>query len=409
MKFLIQFFHKKERNISTMNKKDIAQVRKEFKDDSFQLRIRDLFIVYIQKEKFEVFHKEFKSFSFLEQEQQDLYRQNFKKVLSGNLDEKLFLVEFDKTNSNVNNTQQLLLDSLECTSEEFQEYMLELVSRTITEEITYKDDIIFSFVRAEYRHIVPKTKKDEESNGIVQKCLFFSMNKTTKPKQALLFDYLNKEFKSNLVLDAMINLTSPIQGFMFPTISGTTVNVNRVLYSTGKKNAPDTYFIERVLQGLRNKIDTVDNEVAYFNEVLNIVLNGKTSPQILSKVYYRINRIVEGEKAKEEDNEEEIKLDYQDISNILVASGVDSNIVQAETVREAFKEILDNEKYEFNAEHLLTKQDFVIRAQEVKLSVNAIDFQKIRQIQHPNGKIQLIIDIDKEIEVNGLIIESEVN
>ncbi|MEX3625434.1 DUF4317 family protein [Viridibacillus arvi] len=387
-----------------MNKKDIASVRKEFKSESFKLRIKDIFTVYVQKEKSEIFHKEYNYFSMLEAEQQVLYLQNFKKVLSGNLAEKLFEVKFNK--SIKNNAQDILFEGVKCDSDRFQELMLELVKRNIDED-QYNEDMIFTFIRAEYYMAVNKKKKGkdkEEEKSAKENFIFFSLNKTTSPKKALLFDYTRKEFKSNLVLDAMINLTTPIQGFMFPTIQqGATVDINRVLYSTGKKNLPDRYFISKVLNG-DTEIETADNETIYFNEILIKALGGKTNPKVISNVFYRLNRIVESEKEEESRDDEPVMLDYKDITNILISSGV---TVESEDIKEIFKEVVADEKYEFKAENLLSQNRIDINSRPVKLSVDAQDLQKVRQILH-NGKLCLMIEIDQNIEVNGLTIETEV-
>lgn len=384
-----------------MNKKDIAAMRKEFKDDSFKLRIKDLCVFYIQKEKIEVFHKEHFTFSLLEPDQQELYLKNFKKVINGNLDEKLFLVDFDPAKTGSTGAQSTLERSIDCSKEDFLENMAQFVSRAVSEENKYKEDMIFSFLRAEYMHVLSKKNEHGEEGNIKQTFVFGSLNKTSKPKNALLFDYTNKEFKSNLVLDAIINLTTPTQGFMYPTLHGTSINMQQFLYSTSKKNVLDPHFIQTVLHGISDKIETADDEIANFNEVLHKILNGKTTPQILSDVYYRIDKIVENNK---EEGVELVKIDHMDISDILFSSGVD---VALEDVKQALKEVVDNEKHEFRAVNLLTQKKMQINTPKLKLTVDAIDLQKVRQVRQPNGKLTLIIDVDEEVGVHGLTFESE--
>ena len=74
----------------TLNKKDIATIRKQFKPNNDLLNISDIFNVYIMKESSEIYHEQSQPFEMLEEEQQELFLHNFKKVLGGNLDEKLF-------------------------------------------------------------------------------------------------------------------------------------------------------------------------------------------------------------------------------------------------------------------------------------------------------------------------------
>lgn len=395
-----------------MNKKDIAAVRKEFKSDSFNLRVKDIFTVYVKKETDEIFHQEYSVFSMLELEQQELFLQNFKKVLSGNLDEKLFEMKFD---TSVSNVQGDLLDSITSDSNHWQELMSELVGKAFSDERRYKEDIIFTFIRAEYYISLNSKKKGRNSEdegkvekGVRESFIFCSMNKTTQPKKALLFDYIKKEFKSNLILDAMINLTSPIQGFMYPTIQqGGVVDKNRVLYSTSKKNLPDLHFVKSVLTCDTDDVVTSDSDVAYFNQVLINILGGKTNPKVISNVYHKIEKIVLAEREAEEDDNhdnEPVMLDHRDITNILVASGVE--LEDPQKIKQALKDVVDDEKYEFKAENLMTKKKITIDTEPVQLSVAAQNLQKVRQIHH-EGKLCLLIEIDKNIEVNGLMMEIE--
>lgn len=387
-----------------MNKKEIASVRKEFKTDSYKLRIKDIFTVYVKKETDEIFHQQYNLFSMLDLDQQELFLKNFKKVLSGNLDEKLFELKF--VSEHKATAQDHLIESIHCEPDRWQQLMINLVENNFNEERKYEQDIVFTFIRAEYFIAMNKKKdgdSDEEEKAVREQFIFCSMNKTTQPKKDLLFDYVNKEFKSNLVLDAIINLTSPIQGFMFPTIQqGANVDVNHVLYSTGKKNLPDLFFIKSVLN-CDTDIATTDSDVAYFNQVLINVLGGKTNPKVISNVYQKIERIVESEREEEEENEP-IMIDYKDISNILVASGVE--VENPQQIKRALKDVVDDEKYEFKAENLMKNKKLTIETEPVKLSVDAQNLEKVHQVNH-EGRLCLLIEIDRDVEVNGLTFETE--
>ncbi|MEM1506513.1 DUF4317 family protein, partial [Domibacillus sp. 8LH] len=74
---------------------------------------------------------------------------------------------------------------------------------------------------------------EESSRDAVysNKFILCSMNKTQDPKKELLFDYVEKEFKYNIVVDPVINLKAPISGFLFPTFTENAADVNHVLYS----------------------------------------------------------------------------------------------------------------------------------------------------------------------------------
>lgn len=96
-----------------MNKKDIANIRKEFKLDNYRMNIREIFNVYVQKESGEIYHQVSQPFQMLEQETQELFLKNFKKVLTGQLDAKLFELKF--TRDVEDSTQSFLYEGLQAT------------------------------------------------------------------------------------------------------------------------------------------------------------------------------------------------------------------------------------------------------------------------------------------------------
>lgn len=73
-----------------MIKKEAAHIRKQFKMDHDQLNLYDILNVYIMKETNEIYHFERQPFAMLEREKQELYMSNFRKLLTGELDQKLF-------------------------------------------------------------------------------------------------------------------------------------------------------------------------------------------------------------------------------------------------------------------------------------------------------------------------------
>src|SRR5699024_5815595 len=79
-----------------MNKKDIAAVRQQFKFDNELMDIETIFNVYVQKESGDIYHHLSQPFALLDQESQELFLVNFKKVLTGQLDSKLFELKFKR-------------------------------------------------------------------------------------------------------------------------------------------------------------------------------------------------------------------------------------------------------------------------------------------------------------------------
>ncbi|MFC4402585.1 DUF4317 domain-containing protein [Gracilibacillus xinjiangensis] len=386
-----------------MNKKDIAAIRRQFKVENDLLKIHDIYNVYIMKESSDIYHQEFQPFSMLEQDQQELFMTNFKKVLTGNLDEKLFELKFQ---SNIENSSQLILHKGLLSSEvtEWQTQMLEIVEKMLHDK-QYEMDIVVTFIRAEYMKPMKRSNEETEESDrdavYSHPFILSSINKTQDPKKELHFDYVEKEFKYHVVVDPVINLNAPVGGFLFPCFTDNAADVNHVLYATGKANEPDPEFIENVLNA--EETLTAKDDKIVFEEVVRDAVGHQISTSKLASVYEEINRVIE-------DNEEEDtpKLDYKDVEQVLRTSGIED--VTAEKVESAFKNVIDDEKYELKARNIVpkfTSKSIKINTKVANIAVSPQDLKFVKQIQF-DGKRYLMIEVDEETIVDGFTMIPEV-
>lgn len=379
-----------------MNKKDIADFRKQFKVDTDLLKIHDIFYVYIVKESTEIYHHESIPFEMLEKEQQELFLDSFKSVLTGQLDEKLFELKFQR---DAENSSQLILHQalLSKETEDWKAQMLRLVEKMMKDKV-YENDIVVTFIRGEYRK--PMKKRNEEAEESEFDTLFShsfilcSMNKTQDPRKELLFDYAEKEFKYNIVVDPIINLKAPISGFLFPTFTDHYADVNHILYATGKKFELNDHFIQEVLNA--EETMTAQDDKIVFEEIVKKVAGNQLNTSTLSNVYDEIHRVVV------ENEEDEIpKLDYKDVERVLKTSGVED--VDTEKVENAFKTILDDTSYELKATNVLpkfTSKSIKIKTKLADIAVSPQDLRYVRQVML-NGKLCLVIELEENTVIEG--------
>ncbi|WP_085992328.1 DUF4317 domain-containing protein [Oceanobacillus senegalensis] len=388
-----------------MNKKDIANIRKQFKVNNDLLKIHEIFNVYIMRESSEIYHHQSLPFDLLEEEQKELFLANFKKVLSGQLDQKLFELKFQR---DVEDNSQLILHQglLSNDTEEWKAHMLLLVEKMLKDK-QYEMDIVITFIRGEY--MKPMKRRSEESEESDRDTVYSnsfilcSMNKTQDPKKELLFDYVEKEFKYNFVVDPIINLKSPISGFLFPCFTDNAADVNHVLYSAGKANEPNYHFIEEVLNA--EEMMTAQEDKIVFEEIVRKVTGDRINTSTLSNVYEEIHQVIE---ENEEEEEEIPKLDYKDVEKVLKSSGVED--VNKEKVEEAFKTVIDDETYEFKANNIVPKyttKSIKIKTKVADISISPQDLRYVRQIQF-NGKLSLMIEVDENTVIEGFEMIPEV-
>ncbi|PKR86509.1 DUF4317 domain-containing protein [Heyndrickxia camelliae] len=384
-----------------MNKKDIANIRNQFKLNSRYMKIREIFNVYVKKESGEIYHQISQPFEMLEQEAQELFLTNFKKVLTGNLDAKLFELKFRRDVDE--STQMILFNGLHAPStEEWKENMLRIVEKMFA-QTKYEFDTVVTFIRGEYQKATRKRDLESEEGGddevYSSQFVLCSLNKTDQPKKALLFDYIEKEFKSNNAVDPIINLAAPLNGFLFPAFNDNAADVNHILYNGGKVNQPSETFIVDVLQC--EEIITAIEEKDTFDQILKIVVGDEVDSKVISNVYEEIDKMVQENQENEES--EPPTLDSKDIERILEVSGVEN--VNTDKVEHAFKSVVYDEKHEIKASSVIPKS-IKIETKIANVTINPKDLKNIKYITF-NGKRCLLLEVDEEVVVEGFRLETE--
>ncbi|GGM23941.1 hypothetical protein GCM10011351_07160 [Paraliobacillus quinghaiensis] len=378
-----------------MNKKDIANIRKQFKVGNDLLKIKEIYNVYIMKESSEIYHEQSQPFEMLDEDQQELFMINFKKVLTGQLDEKLFELKFQRE---AENSSQLILHQglLSSDVEDWKAQMLLLVEKMLHEK-QYEKDIVVTFIRGEYLKPMKRSEESEVSNRdtvFSNSFILSSINNTQEPKKELQFDYIEKEFKYNVKVDPVINLNTPVAGFLFPCFTDNAADVNHVLYSSAKANEPDPEFIEDVLNA--EETMTAQEDKVVFEEIVKDVTGNQLNTSTLANVYEEINRVIE-----EHEEEDTPRLDHKDVERVLKMSGVEE--VNTEKVEAAFQKVIDDNNYELKASSILPKynsKSIKISTKVANISLSPQDLKYVRQVNF-NGKLCIMIEVEEDTVIEG--------
>lgn len=377
-----------------MDKKDIAAIRRQLKADNDLLKISDIFNVYIMKETTDIYHHQRQPFGMLDSDQQELFMNNFKKVLSGQMNEKLFELKFQRDAEN--SSQLILHKGLLSEGEDWEAQMLLMTEKMIKDQ-PFEKDIVITFIRAEHMKPMKRSNPEAEESGrdavYSHPFILCSVNKTEEPKKEIQFDYIEKEFKYKIEVDPVIDLKNPMTGYLFPCFTNHTSDVNHILYAAGKANEPDYHFIEEVLNG--EQIMTAKEDKAVFEEVIKDVVGDQLSPSTLASVYSEINQSIE-----ENEEEEPPKLDYKDVERILTKSGEQ---VDSEKIKEAFHRITDDESYELKASSIVPKyksKSIKINTKIANISISPQDLQYVKQVNY-KGKRCIMIEVEEDAEIDG--------
>ncbi|WP_020620557.1 DUF4317 domain-containing protein [Paenibacillus daejeonensis] len=385
-----------------MIKKEVAHIRKQFKLDHEMLTIHDILNAYIMKDSEEIYHYECQPFAMVEREKQELYMLNFKKLLTGELDQKLYELKFMEE---AEDPTRVLLHQGMVTgdTEEWMNLMLHLVEKMLKDN-RYERDTVVTFVRGQYyrptkgrNDEAEETGKDEMFSHLFILC---SVNSTEQQRKSLLFDYTEREFKYNVNVDPIVKLSTPEQGFLYPSVTDNVSDVNRVLYCAGKNHEPNLKFIEDVLNAERTV--TALEERSFFEEIVREVAGDQLDASTISQVYEEIHRVIE-------DNEEEEppKLDYRDMEQLLTVSGVPD--VTAEKMEQAFQNVVDDRNYELKASSVIPKfnsKSIKIQTKVASISVSPQDLRYVKQVNY-QGKRCILIEVDEDVVIEGFTLNTE--
>lgn len=203
------------------------------------------------------------------------------------------------------------------------------------------------------------------------------------------------------MVDPIIKLSTPEQGFFYPSVTDNYSDINRVLYCTGSANNPNPQFIEQVLNAERSV--TALEERSIFEDIVKEVAGEQIDVATIAQVYEEIHQVIE-DNAEEE---EPPRLDYRDVERVLKASGVED--VTAEKVERAFETIVDNKHYEMKASSVIpkfTSKSIKIDTKVASITISPQDLRYVRQVNY-QGKRCIMIEIDEDAVIEGFTLLTE--
>jgi len=389
-----------------MNKKELADIRKEFKLDSGMMKIQEIYSVYLKKDNVQidyeaVIHSEFDYFDRMDMDKKELFLGNFKKVLTGALDTKIFELDFQNIEEE-NNTQKFLSSALKTSDKNEIEGHINKIIEKIAANYKYETDVVVTFIKAEYW--LGSSHKNMDANESIDDSvqafnfILSSVNKIDIPKRTLKFDYADKEFKANSALDSIINLNAPLEGFMFPSLTSGYSDINKILYYASKPKELNTSFIENVLNcGFKF---TAEDEKNCFGDILKSIIGDKIKPELMQEIYANIYELSE----QVEDGETPV-LGASDVKNILNNCGAEI-ICEIET---AFEETCGS-KYDFKINNIVPEfnsKSIKITSDIATITLTPKDLNSVKQVRNKDGRRCLLIEIEEDIFIEGFKLETE--
>lgn len=388
-----------------MNKQDIAALRKEFKVDGSYLEIKQIYSVFMQAQSREVIHREGGLFETKDDEVQELFLGNYKKLLTGGLDSKVFELRFNPCEEEESG-QKLFYRFLKNESIEELAAVADKVIAKIAEVYSYESDVVINFIKAQYRKAYKKKENQmgasDDGAGFddtqyAHEFIMCSINKVAVPKRVLRFDPPTGAFSANSAAEIVVNLDSPLEGFMFPAFTDNMSDVNSVVYYTAKANQRNIPFIETVLDCSCTL--SASEEKEKFDEIIKAAVGETTRAETIKGIYEKINDAITY--AGEEDTP---TVNMRAIETILQDNGVDTSSF------ETICSDIAGGNFDFKASNILpdySAKSLKIETTNANISISPQNLDALKMVTDSRGVKCLLIEVGEDVEVNGVVLATE--
>ena len=378
-----------------MNKKELSEIKKQFKTDNPKFVINRIANAYISVNGGIRDTKYFKiqNFALMPEIECDFYLQNCKKTLGGQLGKGLVEYAFPTEAYEKDGGQKKLYDLLKTRLED--EAEVESYITYLVQSLNYPTNFYITIAHCSYS-IPTKDKNDEEQedydDGEMYEFLLISINMSSLTDIGLYYNEKKEVVEKKLNTDMQI-VKAPCDGILFPVFNDRTTDVNNVLYFTKTPKAPNEDIIMTVL-GCEFNLSSEEEQLK-FAKILTETLEDDLNYELINNIHENIRDVIKvGELETEMPT-----LNKNEIKKILERSGV------AEEKLEDFDSIYEQElgELELKPVNMIDSNKLGIKIPDITVNVKASASDKV-STQIVNGKKCLVVEIDDSLEVNGLAV-----
>ena len=373
-----------------MNKKEIAEIKKNFTDTSGFFTLNHIISAYVDPQK-NVLCKENKLYSLIPEDEGAVMLESLKKVLGGSAGKNLVEYSFPNTEYDEDGAQNILYAAMKgkLQDETANSRLLARIINNMEYEMAYT--IIVGYCSYS---IMTKDKNDDTYDNSTEEYNFIvaAICPVSTGDDGLMFDREKNIIVKKSNTDLIIS-RNPTDGFLFPVFSDRSPDINNVMYYTRTPKKPNISVVNDVL-GCEFTM-SFQNEKETFQQVLTDVVADELSYTLITQVNEAIRDIVVQSK-----NETELPMiDDNKLHNILFDAGVSREKLDA--LPAVFKEKVGNADG-LTAENLIERKT-VLSTPEITINISRDATDKVRT-SVINGRRCLIIDLDDpSISINGLV------
>lgn len=373
-----------------MNKKEVAEIKKNFTDSSGFFTLNHILTAYVDPQK-NILCKDNKLYSLIPEDEGAVMLESLKKILSGRLGKNLTEYGFPNEEYAEDGAQSDLYAAVRGKLED--EVSCDKLLARIVNNMEYEMAYALIIGYCSYS-VMTKDRNDESFDDAAEEYNFIAaaVCPVSTGDDGLMFDRENSSIVKKANTDLIIS-RAPTDGFFYPVFSDRSPDVNRVMYYTKTPKKPNISVVEDVLGC--NFVMTCQSEKETFQQVLTDVVGDELSYTVITQVNEALRDIVSNAK-----NETEMPLiDDNKLHGILFDAGVSSEKLDA--LPAVFKEKV-GEADGLTAENLVENK-MVLETPEITINISREAAEKVRT-SVIGGRRCLVIDLDDpSISINGLV------
>lgn len=373
-----------------MNKKEVLEIRKQYKPES--CAITRICGCYVNGNK-EIVAQSKDAFLSLPDEEIFKYLTIFRQTLSGTIGKNLINMEFPIEREMPGGTQEFLLQLRDSKLQN--DRLLEDFYQKIIKNYNYGENYYIILIHVAYDIPGRATDGSEmfDASDEVYEYILCSICPVHLSKEGLCYNPETNHME-NRVRDWLVE--APEKGFLFPAFNDRSTDIHSILYSSRQAENLQPEFIENAL-GCTFPMSAGSQKNTFQSVVMN-TLGEECDYDVIRTIHDNLNEIIEETKQSPEPP----VLTKLELKRLLANSGVTEK--RMETFDSNFDHIA-GEKAEFLVPNIAETRKFSIETPDIVIKVNPerADLVETRTI---NGRQCLVIEMNDQVEVNGVRIRT---
>jgi hypothetical protein len=326
------------------------------------------------------------------------YFEIFKKTLSGTIGKNLINMEFPTSSEFNGGTQEFLLKLRD--SELKDEILVDEFYEKIIQLYDFVGNYLILLIYAAYD--VPGKTSDkilmEDASDEVYRYIVCSICPVNLTKPGLSYNSELNQIQKR-IQDWVVGM--PNNGFLFPAYNDRSTDLHSILYYSKDTEELHSDFVNQLL-GCEVPM-SAGGQKETFQALITETLGEDCEYEIVKNIHEKLNEIIEEHKIKE--IPEPLTLDKTEVKNLFADSGVvEEKLVELDKNYDK----MTGEKFTLLATNVANTRVFEVKTPDVIVKVNP-ERTDLVQTKMVDGRKCLVIEINDQVEVNGILVKAACN